>query len=1055
MIVVGIGASAGGLEALRPLLANLPMEAGLCYVVAQHLDPKHRSLLATLLGRETSLEVQVAADRCRLEPNHIYVCPANCDVLVRQGMLHLRKPRHAIGPKPSVDLFFASLAEDVGERAVGIILSGTGSDGSHGIRAIRAAGGITIAQDPSTAKYNGMPTASIDTGVVDFVLPPDQIARELGTLVSFPRRVLAPIGKALSAYDRILVHIKRQLDCDFSEYKSSTILRRINRRMAAHRIGSIEDYAVFLETTRGEATLLCKDVLISVTSFFRDGEAFAALRKVIQKIVESKNRGDAIRVWVPGCATGEEVYSIAILLAECLGPDLAAHTVQVFGTDLDGEAAMAARKGIYPAASIEGLNDVILNRYFVRVGANYQVVKGIRELTIFAKQNLIKDPPFLRMDLVSCRNLLIYFNSTLQKQVFELFHYVLVPGGHLFLGKSEAVGQFTTLFETVNKKWRIFRRKGAAHTGGIGRFLPRPGKTADAPLPPREPEPSLSEALGRALVALYAPPTIVVDHNLDVEHIEGDVADYLQLRPGKPGLNLMMLARESLRSSLRALLHKFFRERNPVSSQRIRLDGDTGDLVRIVVNPLPMGSGDSLFAVISFERLQTNGSRLADPGVEAVDDYRVMELEQELAATREHLQTVIEELETSNEELQSVNEELQAANEELQSSNEELETSNEELQSTNEELMTVNEELQSKSAELAAANSDLENIQNSVGLALVMVDKDLRITRFTPLATRIFAVLEGDIGQNIMGVSCSLSITNLRSGVSQVLNAGTVFEEEVAGDGAVYAMRIFPYYSEHRDIVGAVLTFLDQTELKRTADLWSDGEQRLALINDLVPMAYWDWYVGANRFRWSDRVESLFGLDAGEIGQNYRDLLERTHPDDRPLVSKAFENALTGSDFAIEHRIIWPDGSIHWLRQAAHISRDSQGGLHMIGVVANVDDRKREALRKRSEGVLLDIICDPAAILDPTGRVLAANQAFADRFGNGAGVLGATCRSLIGCPGGPDATCPVAMPGALNDEQEHLHYCAGRTLGSIAVRPILDDKRLFDRFVIRVMPDGE
>jgi len=820
LIAVGIGASAGGLEALRVFISELKPGGKITYLITQHMDPKHQSLLATILNRETNLEITEAQDGEQLIADHIYICPASKDMTLVNEQIVLREPRHGVGPRPSVDVFFTSLAQDFGDRAIGMILSGTGSDGSHGIRAIKAAGGICIAQDTASAKYDGMPVAAVNTGTVDLILPPEKIAQELQEITAlYPAgKLLAPAANTavLPVYEQIMDLVRRRTNCDFTDYKSNTVMRRIERRMAASRMNRIEDYAAFLNDSLAEAEMLSKDMLISVTSFFRDNEAFEALAKIVKKILSNKKPGDAIRVWIPGCATGEEVYTIAILFAEQLGAEISQYNIQIFATDLDGPATMAGRKGIYSQTSVAGMDDNRLNRYFIRVGNTYEVSKSIREMVVFAKHDLIRNPPFLRIDLVSCRNLLIYFNNDLQKRVFNLFHYVLNQNGYLFLGKSESIGVFTGLFEPVDKKWRLFARKGAPTTAPIGYTEPTVS-LPDIPRARRErdtrhtPESLMEQTLTKA----YAPPSVVVDDSFVILHVSGDVRDFLSISSGKFGTDILSLVRDDLRPSLRAMLHKAFREGEHENIHRIRVSSK-GDIppVLIGVRLIDLPDRNESYSVISFEQqdIQTDADG-AIVDVDGSNEERVREIEQELSATREHLQTVVEELETSNEEMQSLNEELQASNEELQSSNEELETSNEELQSTNEELTTVNEELQVKSNELSIANTDLANLRDSIQYPLIVVDAKLRIMMFTAPTTALFTINLSDIGQIITTVPCSIDLPDFRKEIAEVIKTEKSREQEIVTEDKIYWALIDPYYDERRGVIGAILSFLDRTEV--------------------------------------------------------------------------------------------------------------------------------------------------------------------------------------------------------------------------------------------------
>jgi two-component system CheB/CheR fusion protein len=821
LVVVGIGASAGGLEALRSMFPNLSLEANMAYVIAQHLDPTHQSMLVQLLARNTSMKVLEVKDGQKAEANTIYITPPDSNVSISGGILHLSKPSMAIGPKPSIDFFFTSLAEDKGEKAVGIILSGTGSDGSHGIRAVKAEGGITIVQDEATARYNGMPHAAIQTGNVDLILPPEKIGKELLSIVKYPHvmPLVSRYEKAPDNLQKILSILLERHSCDFSDYKPTTINRRIERRMAVHKLDNLEDYVHFLEHSASEVDILYKDILISVTGFFRDKEAFKALEPVLVKIVETKKNTENIRIWVPGCATGEEAYSLAILLAKILGKKISEYNIQIFGTDIDNDAIITARKAVYSHASVMDVDSNIIERYFIKEDSTYQVEKSIREMVVFARQNLVKDPPFSHLDLISCRNVLIYFNTRLQKRIIPIFQYSLNQGGYLFLGKSESISQFDALFIPVNKKWKIYVRKKyvTAPLINLGTAC-----TPQKPYGYRKPSEeekrfSVKDASNQLIAEAYGPSGVVIDDRLEIIHIKGNINPYFNFVPGDADLNIINMARDELRIDLRTHIHKSSREGIPVRSKKLKLvHNGKVRFVTLDIRPIPYKRELETFMLILFEEeIPEKETTSEDIAVTAEGvDPRIVELEQELAATKEHLQTTVQELETANEELQSMNEELQSANEELQSSNEELETSNEELQSTNEELTTVNEELQVKSSELASAYADLQNIQNRVGIALLVVDTNLKITRFSPPATKIFDVKVENIGHVVTTVGCHINLPNLYEHMMDAINKGRTFEEEIEAKNSIYWMQIYPYYSEDNKISGAILLFFDKTDIK-------------------------------------------------------------------------------------------------------------------------------------------------------------------------------------------------------------------------------------------------
>jgi two-component system CheB/CheR fusion protein len=822
LYVVGIGASAGGLEALRPFVANLPTEANMAYVIVQHLSPAYRSMMVQLLARETKLPVEEIKDGTVLVANTIYITPPNKDVRVKNSTLWLREPSAPLGPKPSVDVFFASLAEDRGQHAIGVILSGTGSDGAHGMRAIKASGGLTVAQEPETAKYDGMPKAAIDSGCVDQTLPPDCIGPELSSISRFPRPVVNQKSEETKTQDtinEIFLLVRKRTDVDFTQYKLNTVRRRLERRMAANRIETLKAYLDFVQRQPTELDLLCKDILISVTSFFRDTKAFDDIKDTLSDLLSTKRPGDSIRIWVPACATGEEAYSFAMMLTDLLGDSVRAYKIQVFATDIDLDAMRHARKGTYSATTVDGLDKAYVLKYFDAMGQNYQIKKPIREMVVFARQDLIKDPPFVKVDIISCRNVLIYFNSDLQDRIFQVFHYALNPDGHLFLGKSESVGRSTDLFRAIKTTSKIFQKRiGGPRSSNpvFGAFRLKPSETPETMLPLGGA--SIESIVRDGFVDACMPPSVAINDNLDIVFYHGDVDGFVRFPQGRPNQNLGKLIADDFRIDLRALVHRA-RETGAVamgSKRQLRTrDGDI--LSRLVVRPLHVDAGREGLFLVSCEKIEPiiEGSPV-EAAASPASEIRLIELEQELTATREHLQTVVEELETSNEELQALNEEMQAANEELQSSNEELETSNEELQSTNEELTTVNEELQVRTSELAAANADLQNIQDNVGFPMLVVDKGLRITRFTPQAARLFGLLPSDAGQLITAVPSQFHIKDLRNLLMTVVASGLAHEEIMEAEGRIYRMGIVPYRDLREETAGAILTFLDETAIRTT-----------------------------------------------------------------------------------------------------------------------------------------------------------------------------------------------------------------------------------------------
>ncbi|SDE06001.1 chemotaxis protein CheB [Rhodospira trueperi] len=910
LTVVGVGASAGGLEALRPFVANLSAQSNMAYVIVQHMAPQYRSMLVQLLSRETSLPIKEIEHGSLLEPNTVHICPPNKDVRLSGDRLVLKEPSAPHGPKPSVDVFFSTLADSRGPNAIGVILSGTGSDGSQGVRAIKAHGGLTVAQLPSTAKYDGMPTAAIETGCIDLRLAPHEIGAELASIMRFPRAVMLTAGDADHSDDTmgsIFQLVRERTDIDFSKYKPSTIRRRLERRLAANRIETLDAYLEFVKRNRDELNLLTKDILISVTSFFRDEKAFAEVDEVLGEIIAAKQAGESLRLWIPGCATGEEAYSFAMLLADRMAGNPRGLKVQIFATDVDLDAMAHARRGIYSETTVESLDRRFVKRHFEPIGQAFQVRKEIRDMVVFARQDLAKDPPFVRVDLISCRNLLIYFDAGLQDQVLRTFHYALNPGAHLFLGKSESLGQNTELFRPIKSpSTKIFKKRAAqsmAHAlppfGSLRARMPDGG---GRPAPQRSQETVESLAL-RTFVNAAMPPSVVVNEGLDILFLHGDLSPFVVMPQGKPDMNLARMVINDLRTETRALVHKCRNEGVQVGGTRrtLRHEGRVPMTVRVLVRPMGASEDHDALFLVSFESVEVAADLLAaaEDGAEAgaaaagrEADLRAVELEQELVATREHLQTVVEELETSNEELQALNEELQAANEELQSSNEELETSNEELQSTNEELTTVNEELQIRTTELADANSDLINIQDNIGFAMVVVDRFFRITRFTPPAVRLFGLLPSDVGQAITTIPTHLGLHNLREQLDTVISKDQGVEELLETEDRVYRMRIMPHHSNQGDTDGAILAFIDETESREQQHKIYQSEQWLRLITDSVPVSI--AYVNEDqKVTFCNRYfAETFGLNPDKaVGSQAETLLGRAnHRRLRDALRSALEN---------------------------------------------------------------------------------------------------------------------------------------------------------------------
>ncbi len=822
---VGIGASAGGLEALRPFVANLPAHANMTYIVAQHMSPDHRSLMVELLARETKLKVVEATNNLPPQADSIYVAPPNTDITVANGRLKISKPTNTIGPKPSVDRFFMSLADDRKDWAIGIILSGTGSDGAHGIKAIKAAGGVSIAQEPQSAKYDSMPNAAVRIGHADLVLPPPEIANQLRSIVEWPRAPIVDETEEAppSTMRGIVRQIATHTGMDFSNYKDATLSRQIMRRMAAMQIPSLDAYGEYIGRHHGELAVLAGNFLICVTSFFRDPEAFESMRRSLREILKGKQPGDDIRIWVPGCATGEEVYTVAIILAEELGEQRDKYRIQLFATDINGDAVSAARAGVYPEAALAGVDSALIERYFSAVDGMYHIDKSLRDMTLFARQDLVQDAPFVRLDMVSCRNLLIYFKPELQDRVVKVFHYSLRNHGLLFLGKSESIGRLGSLFVERDRKNKIYLKRPVASPvlTSFSRTKSLAGSEGLVPAGDKH-QPLPSSVLAHdKLFELYAPASLLMTEAGEILEIFGDCSHFLAVRKGKADFNAFALIKPAFRAELRAFAHRVCRTRQSASCNpvEIGIDGKPRHFRMTVHFTGQAGTGDADLLLVCFESVSDRPVAGDAHAASLSSNERVLELEQEIVLNRENLQTVIEELETANEELQSLNEEAQAANEELQASNEELETANEELQASNEELITVNDELNTRTVELGAANNDLTNILNSLYKGLVVVDRNLVVTRYNQVALEFFDIAPGS-RPNIAAVSTHTHLPELLTRVSSVLKKGRLEEFEFRReDDRHFLVRLTPYLDESRKgPSGVVIVISDITEKKQVED---------------------------------------------------------------------------------------------------------------------------------------------------------------------------------------------------------------------------------------------
>jgi PAS domain S-box-containing protein len=887
--VVGIGASAGGLEALRLLFRDMPVDTDAAFVLVQHLDPTHESLMAGLLAKYTDIPVVQVTDGMRVEPNRIHVIPPNSALTIADAVLHLSEPTARRGLRMPIDQFFISLAEDQQDRAIAIVLTGTGTDGTSGVGMIKARGGMLMAQDPATAAYDGMPRSAVATGHVDYVLPveemPDVLVHYLRHLES-RNEALAADKQDDDYFNNILALIRARQDYDFRCYKRGTLQRRILRRMGLAHVARLQDYHARLRTDDKEVQALAKDLLIGVTGFFREPEAWDALAgKVLPELIARRGNDDPIRIWVPGCATGEEAYSVAMVALEALEQSGGGHhQLVVFATDLDKTALEVARAGIYPESVVAPVAPERVARFFTREGDRFQVKKSLREKVIVAPQNLVTDPPFSNIDLISCRNLLIYLEPDCQERLMVLFHFALSHGGFLLLGNSETVGPGQGLFTPVVKKWRIYRRADEAVVPTLEFPLPgghrQRGSNAPAAGRPRRRVRGFGPLTQRALLEHFSPAAVLVDREDRVLYYHGSVRDYLGPTAGDPSEDVLSLAPEGLRGKLRTLLREAAAGGKPVSAGGAHVRrGEHWYTVSVTVTPVR--DEDNQADIQGPLLLVTLQDEHKSPPAEGTTidqdqhhDATYSMLEGELRATREELRGTIEQMETSNEELKASNEEVMSMNEELQSTNEELETSKEELQSLNEELTTLNSQLEDKVHELEDINNDLGNLLVSTDIATLFLDRRFYIRRYTPAATRLFSLIPSDIGRAMTDITRRFDDDRLLEDARKVLAGIAVEQHELcAADGRWYLRRLLPYRTEDEPVSGVVVTFTEITDRKRAELALAESERTLRRVTDAMPalISYIDRderyrFVNAAYGRWFQRHgDDLCGTRISEV----------------------------------------------------------------------------------------------------------------------------------------------------------------------------------------------
>jgi len=881
--IVGVGASAGGLEAFTQLLQELPSGINMALVLVQHLDPTYKSLLTELLSRTTKLAVEEVTDRTRVKPGHVYVIPPNTTMMISKRVLHLT-PRVEVGRHTPIDQFLESLAQDQKGRAIGVILSGTSMDGIRGLRAIKDEGGITIAQDEKSAKYYDLPRSAVAAGCVDLILRPQDIAQELVKLSQHPYVPYLETETAekllpQSDLDKIFGLLRKATGVDFADYKHATIKRRILRRMLILKTNKMEDYLNNLKTNPGELSSLFQDILINVTGFFREPQTFDALKQeVFPSIMKKRSADDPIRIWIPGCSTGEEVYSLAICLVEYLDHSPVHPSIQIFATDVNETVLEKARQGEYAASA--SISAERLRRFFVRVNGSYQVNKSIRRMCVFAKQDVTADPPFSKLDLIICRNLLIYLGPALQRKLLPIFHYSLKSAGFLVLGDFETVGEFDNIFKVANKHFKIYSKRPVVTRKPLDfstTYIAKPGrvgKPADNRLAESQvPEPEIFKEADRILLTKYTPASVIVNSELEIIQFRGRTGSFLEPAPGKASLNVLKMAREGMMTDLRNVLDRAKKSGEIVRKEAIAIRSDGKYLdVNLEVVPLKTNRAHPCFLVAFEEALPKPAPSvtLGRAGGEKsrkerrAEDLKLVRLQQELSATKDYLQSIIEDKEAANEELKAANEEIQSSNEELQSTNEELETAKEELQSTNEELTTVNEELQNRNLELTQVNNDITNLNASANVPVLMMGSDLRLRRWGPLADKLFNLKASDLGRPIFDINLGFQIPDLKETINDVVDNVIIKEIEAKGpQGRWFLVRIGPYRTADNKIEGAVLAFVDIDRLKQ-------GEAKLRARSEHLE----DLVEERSRMLSNTTRLAAIGETAGMVGHDLRNPLQ-------------------------------------------------------------------------------------------------------------------------------------------------------------------------------------
>jgi two-component system CheB/CheR fusion protein len=1017
-MIVGIGASAGGVRALKEFFANVPERSGMAYVAVLHLSPTHESQLAEVLQQSTPMPVAQVTEQVWIEPDHVYVIPPNKSLTIRGGSLVLSEVTGFEERRAPIDIFFRTLGETHRENAACVVLSGTGADGSMGLKRVKERGGLAVAQSPDEAEFPDMPRHAIDTALVDYVLPIAEMPARLvayrdslcAVLTDEEEAAAAAAGREAGAgpggggedvaLASVLARLRRLTGHDFTNYKHSTVRRRIERRIGVTQTADLAAYARHIDENPEEARALLKDLLISVTNFFRDQEAFAGLESaVIPKLFENKGERGHVRAWVAGCATGEEAYTVAMLLWEYAEGLDAPPSVQVFASDIDDDALRTARAGFYTLNDLADVSPERLRRFFTKAGAGYRVRRELRETVLFARHDLLKDLPFSHLDLVTCRNLLIYLNRAGQARALGAFHFSMNPGGYLFLGGSETTGGASDLFVSVNKEGHTYRAR-AAVPRPVLQVPPVATLMTAGPAPARVErwqEPSARARISyldlhRRLLEMHAPPSVLVNAEHEIVHLSESAGRYLHLPGGEPSYNLLEVVRPEMRLELRGALFEAARRGANVGTQRIevRVD-DRLETVNLVVRPVLRDEDTARgFLLVVFEPAgqgQAAADGAGDKVLRAVEPL-ARQLEEELAHVKTQLRMTVEQYEVQQEELRASNEELQTINEELRSTAEELETSTQELQSTNEELSTINEEMRSKVDELSQLNDDLQNLVNSTDIGTVFLDRALRVKLYTPRARQIFNFIRADLGRPLEDITSKLAGAGLAADAAAVLERLDPVEREVrTRDGGWLLMRLLPYRTSADSVEGVVLTFLDITGRKRDEEALRAARESLEYALEAARLGAWDVELTTGRTLTTPLHNRLFGYAEPVAAWGPDIYRDHVLPEDRAEFERGFARAMKTGELELQVRVRWPDGSVHWIHDRGRIHYDAQGRpQRMSGVAADATRRKEvDGLLQASEErlrLLIDSAEDYAIFsMDDGGHIESWNTGAERIFG--------------------------------------------------------------------------